>query len=144
MSLLVIITIFFLVMEFTNVCALYFFPGTKYANAIGVFNAWEKSKQDPEVHRLIKYLVSWVAGTKLIFIALLIVILLTADITTQWYASVAMVLSIASFFWKLFPLIRKMDKDDQISPKNYSKVLGIMIACFILMFVVAVIFAWPF
>ncbi|WP_371806517.1 hypothetical protein [Candidatus Lokiarchaeum ossiferum] len=144
MSLLTIITIFFLVMEFTNVGALYFFPGTKYANAVGVFNAWEKSKQDLEVHRLVKYLTSWVAGTKLIFIGLLIVILLTADATTQWWAAVVMVLSIASFFWKLFPLIRKMDNDDQISPKKYSLALGIMIAVFISMFIIAVIFAWPF
>ncbi|MHA1602699.1 MAG: hypothetical protein ACTSUI_06760 [Promethearchaeota archaeon] len=144
MNLLTIITIFFLVMEFTNVAALYFFPGSKYANAVGVFNAWEKSKQDPGVHRLVKYLTSWVAGTKLIFIGLLIVILLTTDANTQWWVAVVMVLSIASFFWKLFPLIRKMDKDEQISPKKYSIALGIMIAIFISMFIIAVIFAWPF
>ena len=131
-------------LELTNVAALYFSPGTKYSNGIGVFNAWEKSKLDPEVHRLVKYLVYWVAGTKLIFIALLIVILFTADVTTQWFASLAMVLSIASFFWKLFPLIRTMDQDDQISPKKYSKTLGVMIVVFMGMFVLALIFDWPF
>jgi len=144
MSLLIIVTCIFLVLELTNVAALYFSPGTKYSNGIGVFNAWEKSKLDPEVHRLVKYLVYWVAGTKLIFIALLIVILFTADVTTQWFASLAMVLSIASFFWKLFPLIRTMDQDDQISPKKYSKTLGVMIVVFMGMFVLALIFDWPF
>lgn len=144
MSLLSVVTIIFLVLEFSNVVTLYFVPGFKYSNAMGVFNAWEKSKNDPEIHRLVKYLVYWVAGTKLIFIALLIVILLTGDVTTQWFASLAMVLSIASFFWKLFPLIRTMDKDDQISPKNFSIILGIMISVFMLMFVVALIFNWPF
>ncbi|MHA1618451.1 MAG: hypothetical protein ACTSVZ_04155 [Promethearchaeota archaeon] len=131
-------------MEITNVGALYFFPETKYFNGIGVFNAWEKSKQDPEVHKLVRYLVNWVAGTKLIFIALLIVILLTADTTTQWFASLAMAISIATFFWKLFPLIRTMDKENQIDPKNYSKTLGIMILVFILMFILTLIIAWPF
>ena len=144
MSLLIIVTSIFLVLELTNVAALYFSPGTKYSNGIGVFNAWEKSKLDPEVHRLVRYLVYWVAGTKLIFIALLLVILFTADATTQWFASLVMVLSISSFFWKLFPLIRTMDKDDQISPKNYSKTLGVMIAVFMGMFVLALIFDWPF
>ncbi len=144
MSLLTILTIIFLVMEFLNICTLYFFPGSKYSNALGIFNAWEKSKQDPETHRLVRYLAYWVAGTKLIFVALLLVILITAGPITQWYACVAMVLSIASFYWKLFPLILKMDKDDQVSPKGYSKILGIMIAGMILMFVTAAIFAWPF
>jgi hypothetical protein len=66
----------FIVLESTNVVALYFFPGAKYANSVGVFRAWERSKQDPEVHDLVKHLVNWVAGTKLIFLALLVVILL--------------------------------------------------------------------
>ncbi|MHA1675159.1 MAG: hypothetical protein ACTSYI_16205 [Promethearchaeota archaeon] len=144
MNLLIVITVFFLIMEITNVGALYFFPGTKNFNGIGIFNAWEKSKLDPEVHRLVRYLVNWVAGTKLIFIALLIVILLTGDTNTQWFASLAMVISITSFFWRLFPLIRLMDKEDQINPKNYSKTLGIMILVFIAMFVLTLIFAWPF
>ena len=39
----------FIVLEATNVIALYFFPGSKYANSVGVFKAWEKSKQDPEI-----------------------------------------------------------------------------------------------
>ena len=117
----------FLVLETTNVVALYFFPDSKFANSIGVFNAWEKSKDDPEIHNFVKYMVNWVAGTKLIFILLLVVILLTADEQTLLLTGIALVLSIAVFFWRLFPLVRKMDRDDQLDPKNYSAVLGWMI-----------------
>jgi len=34
----------FILLELSNVVALYFAPGSKYANAVGVFSAWEKSK----------------------------------------------------------------------------------------------------
>jgi len=138
MNLLTIVTIGFLILESTNVIALYFFPGTKYANAIGVFKAWEKSKADPEIHDFVKYLVNWVAGTKLILISLLIVILIVADDRTLVFAGIALVISIASFFWRLFPLIRKMDKAGQIEPEKYSAVLGWMIGAFILVFLVAI------
>ncbi len=139
MSMLTIVTIGFLVLEATNVATLYFFPGSKLANGVGVFNAWEKSKQDPEIHDFVKYLVNWVAGTKLIFILLLIVILYAADDHTLTLTGVALVVSIASFFWRLFPLIRRMDRGGQIIPKNYSVVLGWMILAFILIFLTAVL-----
>lgn len=139
MNIIAIAIIAFIVLEATNVVALYFFPGTKYANSVGVFNAWEKSKQDPEIHDFVRYLVYWVAGTKLIFILLLIVILLTADEQTLLLTGAALVLSIASFFWRLFPLIRKMDRDGQIEPPKYSAVLGWMILAFILVFLGAIL-----
>ncbi len=139
MNLIKIFTIGFLTLEATNVIALYFFPETKYANSIGVFKAWEKSKSDPEMHNFVKYLVNWVAGTKLIFILLLIVILFTANDQTMIFTGSALVISIASFFWRLFPLIRKMDSEGQIEPKKYSIALGWMIGAFILMFLVAII-----
>jgi hypothetical protein len=141
MNLLTIVTIAFLILEATNVLALYFFPDSKLANSVGVFKAWEKSKGDPEIHNFVKYLVNWVAGTKLIFILLLIVILYIADEQTLVLTSAALVISIASFFWRLFPLIRKMDHDGQIDPKNYSAVLGWMIFAFILVFLTAIIFS---
>ena len=136
---LVIVIIGFLIMESANVISLYFLPGSKFANGIGVFKAWEKSKQDPEVHDLVKYLVYWVAGTKVISILLLVVILLTAQGKSLIFAGAAMVVSIATFFWRLFPLIRKMDRNGQIEPKNYSATLGWMILGFILVFLAAVI-----
>ena len=139
MNIITVVAIGFLILEATNVIALYFFPGSKLANSVGVFKAWEKSKADPEIHSFVKYLVNWVAGTKLIFILLLIVILYTADEQTLALTGVALVISIASFFWRLFPLIRRMDRDGQIEPKNYSAVLGWMILAFILVFLTATI-----
>ena len=136
---LVIVIIGFVIMESANVISLYFLPGSKFANGIGVFKAWEKSKQDPEVHDLVKYLVYWVAGTKVISILLLVVILLTAQGKSLIFAGAAMVISIATFFWRLFPLIRKMDRSNQIEPKNYSATLGWMILGFVLVFLAAVI-----
>jgi hypothetical protein len=134
MSIIQIVILGFLILETTNVAALYFFPDSKLANSVGVFKAWEKSKSDPEVHNLMKYLVNWVAGTKLIFILLLVVLLFTADDQTIILASFALAISVASFFWRLFPLIRKMDHDGQIDPKNYSAVLGWMILVMIMVF----------
>ena len=139
MNVIMVVTIGFLILEASNVITLYFFPGSKYANGVGVFKAWEKSKQDPEVHDFVKYLVNWVAGTKLIFILLLIVILLTASEQNLILSSAAMVISIASFFWRLFPIIRKMDRNNQIDPKNYSAVLGWMILAMIAFFLTAIV-----
>ena len=142
MHAITVVAIGFLILEATNVVALYFSPDSKLANSVGVFRAWEKSKQDPEIHDFVKYLVNWVAGTKLIFILLLIVIVCTADQQTLLITGVALVISISSFFWRLFPLIRKMDRDSQIEPKNYSAVLGWMILAFVLVFSVAIFISY--
>ena len=141
MNVLTIVIIGFLFLEAINVITLYFFPGSKYANGVGVFKAWEESKQFPEIHSFVKYLVNWVAGTKLIFIFLLIVILYSANENTLLLTAIALVASILSFFWRLFPLIRKMDQNGQIEPKNYSTVLGLMIFGFIIIFLVATLFS---
>ena len=137
MNIITIVIVSFIVLESTNIIAMYFFPGTKYANSVGVFKMWEKSKSDPEMHDFVKYLVNWVAGTKLIFIMLLIVILLTAEGQTLLYTAIAMVISISSFFWRLFPLVRKMDNESQVEPKGYSKALFWMILAFVLIFITA-------
>ncbi len=139
MNILSIVIILFLVLETLNVMLLYFTPGSNRGNGMGAFKAFEKSKADPEVHSMVSYLVNWVAGTKLIFIALLIIILITGNETTQIFSVIALILSIALFYWRLFPIIRKMDAKGQITPKGYSKTLGIMIAGFILVFVIALI-----
>jgi hypothetical protein len=127
----------FIVMEFSNVLALYFAPGSKYANAVGVFSAWEKSKEDPEIHDFVRYLVYWVAGAKLIFLFLLGVITLFGSSDLQRMSLVALSLATLSFYWRLFPLIRKLDQNGQIKPKNYSIVIGGMISVLILFFALA-------
>ena len=107
------------------------------ANAVGVFSAWEKSKQYPEIHDFIKYLVYWVAGTKLIFILLLGIIVLFGDMNIQRLSLIALALATLTFFWRLFPLVRKMDRNGQIAPRNYSIILGGMILLFITVFMLA-------
>lgn len=139
MILLRIVTIAFIVLEFANVLALYGKPDFKFANAVGMFKAWEKSKEDSDMHDFVTYLVNWIAGTKLIFIMLLAVILIFGDDRTQIYALLALILSILTFYWKLYPLIKKMDKNNQVDPKNYSRTLALMILGFIFALSVAFI-----
>ena len=139
MSLAKIVILVFILLELSNVLMLYFAPGSKNANAVGVFIAWERSKEYPEIHDFIKYLVNWVAGAKLIFLLLLTMIILYADINTQKMSLIALAIATASFFWRLFPLIKKMDKKGEIAPKNYSTLLGVMIFVFIAVFLIAAI-----
>lgn len=126
-----------MLLELSNVLALYLAPGSKYANAVGVFTAWEESKQIPEIHDFVRYLVYWVAGAKLMFLLLLTAIIIFSDLDTQRTSLLALAVATASFFWRLFPLIRKMDRNGQIEPKNYSIILGIMIFIFITFFLIA-------
>lgn len=131
----------FMALELSNIIALYFKPDFKFANAVGMFNAWEKTKEDTGTHDFVKYLVNWVAGTKLIFIALLTVILIVGNNETLIYSLAALIASILTFYLGLFPLIRKMDKRDEITPKNYSITLAIMISTFIIAFLVVFLLA---
>jgi len=50
-----------------------------------------------------------------------------------------LIVAILSFYWRLFPLIRKMDQSGQIEPQNYSIVLGVMIFVFVAVFLIAAI-----
>ena len=52
-------------------------------------------------------------------------------------AVVAMILSIATYFWRLHPTIKKLDAMGCITPKGYSKALGWMITGFMAMFTLA-------
>lgn len=140
MTITEIVIIGFVLLELSNILMLYFAPGSNNANAVGVFTAWEKSKQYPEIHNFVKYLVYWVAGSKLIFILLLIVIVIFADLEIQRISLLALAVATVSFYWRLFPLIRKMDQKGQVEPKNYSVTLGIMIFVFIVVFLMTAVF----
>ena len=115
-------------LEVMNVAVLYWAPGSRKANGVGVFTAWEKSKSDPEVHLLVRYLVYWVAGVKVIFLALLAVIVVTGTERTKTAAGAALAAAVAVFFWRLFPLARRADASGAMRPTGYSRTLGIMIA----------------
>lgn len=135
-----IVIVTFILLELSNVLALYFAPGSRYANAVGVFIAWDKSEQYPEIHEFVNYLVNWIAGTKLIFLSLLALIVLYADAELQRLSLWALALTTASFYWRLFPLIRNMGRNGQVEPRNYATILGVMILVFIAAFVSAAIF----
>lgn len=139
MNILQIGIMIFAIIEVGNVMMLYFMPGSRMGNGVGVFNAWEASKQDDNVHELVKYLVYWVAGAKLIFIMMAVVVIIWGSFLVQMLTVVALIISIASFFWRLFPMIRKLDKKEQITPKGYSRTLMLMIAAFIVGFLAVLI-----
>lgn len=134
----IVITLF-VILETGNILMLYFSPDSNMGNGMGAFKAWMKSKEDSEFHDLASYLVNWVAGTKLIFIGLLVVLLFTADQPALLITAGVMALAISSFYWRLFPQIRKMDRAGQIEPAGYSKTLGWMILAFIGLFLAAIL-----
>jgi hypothetical protein len=137
LSIVEIVICCFIVLELSNVVTMYFIPGSTKANSVGVFTAWEKSRQYPEIHDFVRYLVYWVAGSKLIFILLLVVIVLFATPEIQRISLVVLALATTVFYWRLFPLIWKMDRNEEIKPRHYSRTLGILIAAFIVAFLAA-------
>lgn len=139
MNILQIGIMIFTIIEIGNIMLLYFMPESRMGNGVGVFNAWEESKENPKFHELATYLVNWVAGAKLIFIMMAIVVIIFGNHLTQLFTVVALILSILSFYWRLYPAIIKMDKKGEITPKGYSKTLGIMITSFIIGFIVVLI-----
>lgn len=135
MNILTIAMLVFGFIELINIIVLYTNPGTQVGNGVGVFNAFEESKKYPDIHHLIKYLIYWVAGTKLIFFMLILVIVFTGRPTTQFFAVCALIISILSFFWRLYPMIKDADLKGQITPKGYSKALFFMIFGFVVCFI---------
>ncbi len=139
MSVLDIAIIMFVILESLNVLILYFKPDSKQGNGVAVFNHWEQSKENEEAHLFAKYMTNWVAGCKLIFIMLLLVILFTGSDTTKFFALIVMVFSVVTYFWRLHPIIKKLDGLGGISPSGYSKTLGRMIATILFGFSTVVI-----
>ena len=90
------------------------------------------------MHALVSYLVNWVAGTKLIFIVLLIGILITGNAATKVFTAIALIFSIMTFFSRLYPVLRTMDERGELTPRGYSRTLRTMIIGFIVTFAVAV------
>ncbi len=137
MNILDISIIVFVIMETANVCILYFAPDSRLGNGVAVFDEWENAKKDENMHLFASYMTSWVAGTKLIFIVLLLVVLFVGNELTKIFAVLAMILSIASYFWKLHPTMKKLDENGHITPKGYTKALDGMIIGFMSMFSIA-------
>ena len=139
MNILSIAIIIFCIMELGNVLILYFMPDSRLGNGVAVFDSWNDVKEDKALNLFSHYIAYWVAGVKLIFIFLLIVVLLTGTEITRVWAVVAIILSIATYFWRLHPIIKELDKMGKITPKGYSKTLGLMITEFLIMFSLSLI-----
>lgn len=140
MTLLNISIILFLILESLNVAILYFAPDSRRGNGVAVFNFWERSKADQEASLFTRYFVNWVAGTKIIFILLFMVILIFgSDIVKLWSVGVA-VLGISTYYWRLHPIIKQMDAAGWITPSGYAKTLGRTIAVFICVFSMALLY----
>jgi hypothetical protein len=114
--------------EAFSILELYFMQDRCMFNGAAMFSGWEISKEVPEVHEMVRYLVNWVAGMKMIVFGLLSVLALTAPAQTLLYSGVALVLAISSFFWRMFPLVRKFDTNGFIKPKGRARTLGAMVA----------------
>ena len=67
----------------------------------------------------------------------MIVILCFGSTQVKILACAAMIMSVASFFWRLFPLMKKMDLEGKIDPQGYHKTLAIMITCIMGVFLTA-------
>jgi hypothetical protein len=139
MDALSIVLSLFIAVECLNVILLYKVPGSTKGNAVGVFKAYAKAKGDPELAALVDYLVNWVAGTKLIFIVLLIGVIITGGPATKVFSVIALIFSISTFFSRLFPIIRRMEAEGGLTVNGYSRTLAIMIAGFIAVFAVALV-----
>ena len=132
MTTLIVVTSAFLFLEIANVLALYFAPDSDKFNSVGVFKAWEKSKEDSDVHDLVRYLTYWVAGTKLIFILVLLAVLIYGDDRIRVIAVAGLGIAVLSYYWRLAPLARKIDGRGLLNPDGYSTVLTVLITVFVI------------
>ncbi len=126
-------TIFvFVVLESANVVILYFFPEFAYGNSMRVFQAWSHCQEDERTRLFAKYMANWVAGTKLIFIALLVGVLAVGGSEMKAVSVGLMIPAIGSYYFMLRPLIEQMDRRNELNPTGYAKQLTITITVIIL------------
>lgn len=129
----------FIVLEMANVLILYFFPDLKQGNGIGVFNDWHRVKDDEPLYLFVKYLVNWVANAKVIFIALLMVILVFGDNPLKLASTIVIILSVSMYYWRLYPIMVRLDKLNLINPRGYSRKLLSMIVMIQVVILIAII-----
>ncbi len=127
----------FVFLELSNIIIIYMKPDFKYGNGLAVFKDWNQ-EQDESTMLFKKYMANWVAGSKLIFVVLLIVIVVYGNDTIKLASLLVMIPAIATYYIKLHPLIKKLDSLGRVQPKGYANTLIAMISTFLLMFVVAI------
>lgn len=124
----------FVVMELSNILVMYFKPNFKYGNSMNTFKQWYKAQEKEPERLFVKYMVNWVANCKLIFLALLVVVVLFGNKIIAVCAVIATIVSIGIYFVSLHPIIKKLDEMGEIQPKGYSKTLALTIGAFMVMF----------
>lgn len=129
----------FLIMELSNILILYFKPDFRYGNSMNVFKRWHEAQEREDERLFVKYMVNWVANCKLIFLALLMVVLVCGNEIITVCAVAATILSIAIYFVTLHPVIERLDEMGEIQPKGYSRTLAFTIGAFMLMFSLALV-----
>lgn len=82
---------------------------------------------NPDIYLLMRYLTIWVAGSNLILVALLMVVLGWGNQQLITIAGLAMAISMLPFYFGLFPAMKKIDQNDQVVPKGFSMRLGFTI-----------------
>lgn len=140
MNILQVVIIVFLILETLNVLVLYRNPAMKEGNGIGIFKVLEDVEKDENIYQLVKYLTTWIANAKVIFIALGIVVVLFGDETVQFHAALAFVFSIFIFYFTLYPILNKLDSEGKIKPAGYSKTLAWTILSFMLTFIAGIVY----
>lgn len=138
MTALQVTLLIFAGIEMLSVLELYFMQDRCMFNGVAMFSGWEISKEVPEVHGMVCYLTNWVAGMKLIVVGLLVVLALTAPAQVLLAVGVSLVLAVASFFWRMYPLAAKFDTHGFLYPKGRAKTMGLMVAGLEVMLVGAV------
>lgn len=141
MTFLIVVMIAFLLLEISNAFVLFLTPDSRQVHGMGMFPAWKKSKSDPDVHNLMRYLTIWVAGSKLILVALLIVLLVWGGKQLTMLAGFALVISMLPFYFGLFPAMKRIDENNQVEPKGFSMRLGFTITMLILALLIGSILA---
>ena len=100
----------FAIIEILNMLELYFMQDNCMFNGICLFSGWEKS-----------------------------VLIFTAPKQTLILSAISMVITIGSFYWRMYPMICKADDAGQIKRKGRSRLLGTMVAGLQFSFIVTII-----
>lgn len=126
----------FVLLEISNAYVLFFFPESSKVHGMGMFPAWQKAKEDPNIHNLLRYFTFWVAGSKLIMSALMVIILVWGGDKLLVITSFALVISMLPFYFGLFPTMKKIDENGQVEPSGFSYQLAFTITALILSFLI--------
>ena len=139
MNILQIVICVFLLLETLNIIVLYRKPDMKQGNGLGIFKVLEDIDKQDRVYQLFRYLTTWIANAKVIFVALGITVVIFGDEVVQLHAALAFVFSILMFYFTLYPILKKLDDKGEIFPVGYSKTLAYTILSFVLTFIFGII-----